>query len=270
MTSLPVAAAPLPPDVGAAGGPAKPEPRRRLGRPAPFAPTLVIAAAMVGSACTPKPPSADLFPLEAGHRWTYRQVIDWEDDTRDVSSLVLRTTGTEDFEGKPAFHRRSDDGLHYWLRRDETGIYRIASRHELTAEPTKDPAPRFVLKEPLAVGTEWQSQTVAYLLKRRQGFPPEIRHEGKPVTMRYEIEALNETVTVPAGRYEGCLRLRGQASLRLYADPVAGWRDMPLTTTEWYCRGPGLVKLERNEPATRMAYLTGGRLTLELDDWSRP
>lgn len=230
----------------------------------------LLAATAVASACTPKPPSADLFPLESGHRWTYRQVVEMEDNTRDVGSLVLHALGPEDFEGKPAFHRRSDDGLHYWLRRDAGGIYRVAMRHELDAEPAKDPAPRFVLKEPLAVGTEWQASTVAYLLKRRQGFPPEIRHEGKPVMMRYEIEALNETVSVPAGRYEGCLRLRGHATMRLYADPVAGWRDMPLTTTEWYCRGPGLVKLERDEPAARMAYLTGGKLTLELSRWDAP
>jgi hypothetical protein len=214
-------------------------------------------------------PSAELFPLEPGHRWTYRQVAELEDGARDVVSLVLRTLPGEDYEDRPAFRRRSDDGVLYWLRRDPTGIYRVASRHELQPEPVKDAAPRYVLKEPLAVGTEWQAPTVAYLLKRTQGYPPELRNEGKPVAMRYAIEALQETVTVPAGRFERCVRVRGSGTLKLYADGTAGWRDMPLITLEWYCPGPGLVKLEREEPA-KSPFLIGGRLTMELQEWERP
>lgn len=228
----------------------------------------LAAAALLAAGCDRPPPSADLFPLDGGHRWTYRQLTELEDDSRDDTTLVMRTLPSEDFEGKPAFRRRSDDGVNYWLRRDETGIRRIASGHELAQEPTRDAPGRYVLKEPLAVGTEWQAPTIPYLLKRRQGFPQELRHEGKQVMMGYRIEALKESVTVPAGRYEGCLRVRGQASLRLYADAVAGWKDIPLTTTEWYCPGPGLVKLERVEPA-KSPYLTGGKLTLELQEWDK-
>jgi len=38
------------------------------------------------------------------------------------------------------------------------------------------------------------------------------------------------------------VRVRGHGVVRLYADAVVGWRDMPLTTLEWYCPGVGLVK----------------------------
>jgi hypothetical protein len=48
---------------------------------------------------------------------------------------------------------------------------------------------------------------------------------------------------------------------------VAGWRNMPLTTTEWYCRGVGLVRLERREPSLGSSFLTGGSLTMELVAW---
>ncbi len=227
-----------------------------------------LAAALLAAGCSKPPPSADLFPLESGHRWTYRQLTLMDDDSRDDASLVMRTLPSEDFEGTPAFRRRSDDGVNYWIKRDETGIRRIASGYELAKEPTRDEPGRYVLKEPLVVGTEWQATTIPYLLKRRQGFPQELRHEGKQVMMGYRIEALKETVTVPAGRYEGCLKVRGQASLRLYADAVAGWKDIPLTTHEWYCPGPGLVKMERLEPANS-PYLTGGKFTLELLEWDK-
>ena len=52
----------------------------------------------------------------------------------------------------------------------------------------------------------------------------------------------------------------------LFADPVIGFKDMPLTTTEWYCPGPGLVRVVRNEPANS-TFLVGGTQTLELNEW---
>jgi hypothetical protein len=71
---------------------------------------------------------------------------------------------------------------------------------------------------------------------------------------------------VPAGHFDRCLRVRGSASVRIYADPASGWRDMPLTTLEWYCPGVGLARMERSEPAGS-AFLTGGTRTLELESW---
>jgi len=54
--------------------------------------------------------------------------------------------------------------------------------------------------------------------------------------------------------------------MRLFADPVVGWRDLPLTTTEWYCKGVGLVRVVREEPAAS-TFLSGGTLTMELTSW---
>lgn len=238
--------------------------------PGPRVAASLLVAAVLGAACTDrKPPSAELFPLDAGHRWQYRQQVEMEDGSTETSALVMSTLAPEDHEGRKAFRRHSADGVDYWLRRDETGVYRVAMRHELQPEPLKDAAPRYVLKEPLVVGTEWQATTVAYLLRRSQGFPSELRHEPQPIAMRYVIDALNQTVSVPAGRYEGCLRVAGAGVLKLYADPTNGWRDLPLATLEWYCPGPGLVKLERREPAGS-PFIVGGTLTLELADWEAP
>ncbi|MFG5407535.1 hypothetical protein ABXN37_04680 [Piscinibacter sakaiensis] len=142
----------------------------------------------------------------------------------------------------------------------------MASRHETEAEPEPDPQPRYVLKAPFTPGTQWQAPTTAYLLQRRNEFPREIRHSHPSVTMSYRIEATGLRVQTPAGDFDGCLRVQGTATVRLFADPTAGWKDLPLTTTEWYCPGVGLVKLERDEPASS-AFLSGGRLTMELSAW---
>ena len=228
---------------------------------------LLAAAVLALLAGCKEPPGSSLFPLEEGRRWTYRLSSEWENDTRERETVVLSNLGRDSvLESGSAWHRRSDTGLDYWLRADATGIYRVAAKSDVDAEPKPDPTPRFVLKAPIAVGTSWQTTTTTYLMRRNSEFPPEIRHAHPSVPVVWTIEALDDRVEVPAGRFEQCVRVKGLALLRLFADPVNGFKDMPLTTLEWYCPGVGLVKVERREPANS-TFLTGGTMTMELMEW---
>jgi len=228
---------------------------------------LAGATAALLAACSGSPPSASYFPLDAGHRWVYDSAAEREDNSVEHEPLVLRTLGEESLpSGGRAHRRRSDSGVDYWLRADDTGVFRVASKTDLEAEPSPDKAPRYVLKTPLTVGTQWQAMTTSYLLRRRNEFPPEIRHTHAPVLMQYRIEAVGEKLKTRAGEFSDCIRVQGTAAMRLFADPVNGFKDLPLTTTEWYCKGVGLAKLVRSEPA-QSTFLTGGTLTLELTEW---
>ncbi len=227
---------------------------------------LALSGVTVLAGCG-QPAGSDLFPLGQGRRWVYDVKTEWENNTLDHETFTFTGHGSEALEDGRAFRRRSASGVDYWLRTDATGIYRVASKTDLDAEPQRDPAPRYVLKFPLQVGTAWQNPTTAYLLKRNQEFPPEIRHSHPNIPMQYVTEALGERVATRAGTFEGCVRVKGTASVKLFADPVVGWKDMPLTTLEWYCPGVGLVKLERREPANS-TFLAGGTLTMELIEWN--
>jgi len=228
--------------------------------------TIAIAGLLLAG-CSGPPASTSYFPLEAGHRWVYEQVSEWENNTVDREPLVLSTLGSDSLESGSAWRRRSDSGIDYWLRADDTGIYRVATKTDLQEAPEPDKAPRFVLKMPLAVGTSWQTPVTSHLLRRNADFPPEIRHTHKPVPMTWRIEALGEKLATRAGNFSDCIRVQGTAVMRLFADPVVGFKDMPLATTEWYCKGVGLVKVQRTEPANS-TFLTGGTMTLELIEWN--
>ncbi len=225
-----------------------------------------LLAAAVLAACGAAAPGDSYFPLGAGHTWQYRVVTEWENQNTERETLELSTHGEDNMSGAPAWRRRSASGVDYWLRSDATGIYRVATKTDLQAEPEADKLPRYVLKMPLAVGTTWQATTPSYLMRRRSDFPPEIRHSHPAVAMTYTIESLGETVKTPAGAFNDCLKVKGMATIRVFADPAQGWRDLPLTTLEWYCKGVGLVKLERQEPANS-PFLIGGSLTMELMQW---
>jgi hypothetical protein len=228
-------------------------------------PLAAAAVALLAAGCTP-PPTAALFPLDKGHRWTYDVTTAYDDQTVEHDTQVFTTEGSESIEGGSAWRRRSDAGVDYWLRSDATGTYRVASKSDIDAEPKLDQPARYVLKMPLAVGTTWQASTTAYLLRRRNEFPPEIRHTHPAVPMTYAIDALGQSLPTRAGNFKDCVRIKGTSLLKLFADPVVGWKDLPLTTLEWYCPGVGLARLERHEPA-HSSFLTGGDLTMELVSW---
>ena len=217
--------------------------------------------------CGRDTPRDVLFPLEADHRWTYSVATQWSDGNSDQHTLSLTTLGEERLPGggdqEAAWRRRSDEGIDYWLRADASGIRRIATRALFDQAPRPDPPQRYVLKAPYTVGTRWEAPTTAYLLMRKFDFPREARYTYAPVPMTYRIEADNQSVDTPAGRYTACLRVRGTATMRVYADPIIEWREAPLTTLEWYCPGVGLVRMERTEPPLS-TYMVGGTQVLAL------
>lgn len=230
---------------------------------------LVTTTALALAGCGAAPGDDALFPLADGHRWTYRvsTVID-EADATLRETLVLATAGADTIDGAPSWRRRSDSGIEYWLRSDATGVYRIASRNPLEREAALDKPRRYVLRKPYVVGTEWEAPTTTYVLARKNEMPHEVRYldKFKALPMTYRIEATGEKVRTPAGEFDSCLRVAGRAEIRLYVDALFQWREIPLTTLEWYCPQVGLVRLERKEPSpTRL--MVGGSVTMELTSW---
>ena len=85
--------------------------------------------------------------------------------------------------------------------------------------------------------------------------------------MSYRVASRDETVIVPAGKFEHCLLVEGDAKLTMFADPMTGYTDVPITTREWYAPGVGLVKLERTEPLDSSVF-KGGSYVFELVGFS--
>jgi hypothetical protein len=221
------------------------------------------------ASCGGAPPEP-LFPLEAGRRWAYQLTTAYEGGELDAvrERLELRSRGAVDFGGAAAWKRTSSSGAAYWLRRDDSGVFRVASQGPLDGAPRDDGAARYVLKRPYAVGTAWEASTTSYVLRRRNEFPPELRHLARYRTlpMKYRIAALDEAVETRAGRFGGCLRVDGSGEIRLYVDEQLAFRDVPFTTREWYCPGVGLAKLERVEHSPTR-FVVGGTVTMELVEY---
>ena len=123
-----------------------------------------------------------------------------------------------------------------------------------------------MLRKPYVLGTQWEASTVAYILQQRNSMMKELRYNSKPLMMKYRIGALAQKIETAAGTFEGCIRVEGEAKIKLYVDAELVWREVPIFSTEWYCPGVGLVRVERVETSPSRLLL-GGSMTLDLTQW---
>ena len=268
--SPPCAASRLPPLVPGGDrpcGPAEPVPRddwvsdTRSGQVIWWTSAAWLAVVVLLSGCTGRDIGNDWFPLREGDEQTLA-VTYAMDEPREPEQWTMRVQAPATFQDQPVAVRHHSAGVNYYLKVDEQGVRRVATRTDIDNEPTADAEPVWVLKAPYQVGTEWSTVTVPYLLQRKNEHPRDLKYTHK-AQMSWRIEAVDDSVKLADGsEHKPCLRVVGQARLNLYTDPVNGFTDVPLISREWYCKGEGLVKMEREEKVPS-GFLTGGVLRAE-------
>jgi hypothetical protein len=223
---------------------------------------IAICAVGTLTACSGTNQSEAWFPLDTAAPQTYA-VRTQRGDEVSTQTWTQRAIGPAPWEGGVAYVRTHSEGVEFYLRKTADGsIERVAHRTVIDHQPIADEAPRTVLKAPFAVGTEWKTQSVPYVLRRKNEYPYDLKHSHK-VQLDWKIEALDERVETRAGTYSPCLRAVGRGALNLYTDPVAGFANVPIVSTEWYCKGVGLAKWIRSEKV-RTGFFVGGEITAEL------
>lgn len=134
---------------------------------------LPLAALVAACARAPVAPPrgaspGDYFPLAVGNEWVYRDESPNLPPRAGPSSRTVRI-----------------------LERTRDGYYRDNERGELRADPDcLHDRSRRLLCAPIEPGKTWASVV------------------SVASTERYEIAAVGETVVTPAGRFEGCVRVR--------------------------------------------------------------
>ena len=229
-----------------------------------------LAALTALTACDKPAHEHPYFPLAEGHSWTYEVSTQFDDPEghTDITHTTLTNMGGELLNNQPSWRRRSTEGVEYWLRQDDKGLTRVATRSALDARATLDAAPRTVLPDPLVVGAHWETDTTLYFLRRRSERPAEFRlvEKYKAIPMTYTVTDLNQKVSTPAGDFEGCALVSGRADVVMWIESAMSFKPTPVLTREWYCRGVGLVQLEREEPTTAR-FFQGGFLRMKLTTW---
>lgn len=231
---------------------------------------LVLAGLLLLGGCGDN--GVDYFPLEPGTRWRY-SVERTTMDGINEQKFVVQAATPRVWQDERLPVRISLDGTLLYYKKNEQGVFRMAGQHRFDLKPVAIAEDRrMVLKQPLKVGTHWKESSATIVLART-GPPQRSEYEiTAPVTIRYVIEAADDTVTVPAGRFENCLRIHGQGRQSDYdAGNYIDRTDITVEQTDWYAPGVGLVKSVRKESTTSKVLNWGsmqtfaGQIVFELE-----
>ncbi|MGR8920501.1 MAG: TapB family protein [Gammaproteobacteria bacterium] len=234
--------------------------RRRLRELAAAA--LLLAAGCGGGG----PAGTGTFPLDEGLSWRYDVVTTTQAGTSrevfEVTNLGPRGAGDTEY-----YVRRTSSGTDYHFVTDSDGVWRVGKRLVVELEPQPDLPPRLVLPATPAVGAQWQNSTHPYVLQRLVNDGVDMRR-AYVVPMNYTVEAVDDTVSVPAGEFSGCVKVVGRAELQMYVDGPTGLRSIPLVTEEWYAPDVGLVRLRRTE-TIESTLMASGTFEMSLAAFAR-
>lgn len=222
------------------------------------------------SSCSKKPVGSEYFPLNKGITWTYDLKIQYTNEKEVVDrQLIITNLGLEKFGEKSYYVRRTSSNIDYYHNFDEQGLYREGLRTIVETKPRLDRERRYVLKQPLEIGTEWREISRPILMLRVYPYRVKVGKDAQ-VPMSYRIESLSETVTVPAGTFNNCIKVVAEGVFKIYTDAVNGETEIPVRQEEWYAPGVGLVKQVRSEldrdiiDVFKTPIFLGGNSTLAL------
>ena len=222
--------------------------------------SLAIFFLAICTSCSNKEYS--YFPLNSGLKWHYNVLLTTRDGLKK-QKYILHNIGSDKLNSEPVFLRKSLDGTTLYYSVLEKGIYYLGSSDSRILDPKFISNKQLVIPKPFTIDTKWEQLTTTKLLKKTG--PPqttEFKIIAK-VPLEIKIESLDDTVVVPAGQFDNCMRIKMTGSSYKNAGNYVGLTLVNVEQTNWYSPGVGLVKMERLE-TTQSAALDKGTLSIEL------
>ncbi len=163
--------------------------------------------------------SADTyFPLKQGISWTYEIVS----DKHPTQKVVVTNLAPREVKGTKVTLRKSEakgPARYYLVGSDDKGIFRFGEQKSETAEPEIITPRDYYIKNPATTGTTWDTTT---------------KMGADEVTINLTIESNSDSISVPAGKYKDCLKIKHAGGTQK--------KDLTIEAYEWYAPEVGLVK----------------------------
>lgn len=208
---------------------------------------------------------ATYFPLQSGYKWRYDVAMTTRDGL-EQQKYILNNLGRSELNTESVFARQSLDGTLLYYAKDDAEVRYLGSDSRDKPGGEFKPDQLVVMKHPPALDERWEAYSETRLLKKTG--PPQ-KTEFKivaKVPLDVTVESLTETVSVPAGIFNNCLKIRMTGSMMKDAGNYVGMTLINVEEIRWYAPGVGLVKLERVE-TTQSDALDKGSLLVELADF---
>jgi hypothetical protein len=193
--------------------------------------------------------SKDYFPLDEGRRWEYQVYVKKKDPwylsgpIKISAKQVCTIFPQREIKGKkvtPMQIEQIQRGSVYtrflFYVKDQNSIYEFASQKPEDVEPKifHD----YIIKYPIQVGNSWQETETSSLEPRIS------------VPIKSTIESIDEVVTVPAGTFKECLKIKSIGfAEKVFGEEEQKWPPPPKEYVKiereryyWFAPGVGIIK----------------------------
>jgi len=199
------------------------------------------------------------YPLKEGMIWEYQMTSGSMMGGSGGSKIVVTNFTSRELNGKKVTPQKYDvqgQTVFVFMVDDSSGVSIFAKQNPGAIDPEIEKNQNYAIKYPIKVGTAWEDRTETSLL-----------NEKVSITLTSTIERIDEVVTVPAGTFEKCLRVKsiGNTSKNM---GIFGVASISVEQYAWYAPGVGTVKSISKEKSNNLM-LGGGELTLQLESFKK-
>jgi hypothetical protein len=196
--------------------------------------------------------SKNYFPLDEGKRWEYHFFLKTGEEgllgpvSKMSGERMLTNFPQRELKGEKVTPQQREDEIRgsnrisfYFYIKDQSGVYEFAHQGLGQVEPKI--AYDIIIKYPIKIGNRWQETETSE-------FEPEIS-----IPVESTIESINEVVTVPAGTFEDCLKIK---TVGFAEKDISGeWRPKETVRIDrecymWFAPGIGIIKVILKEEKT--------------------
>ena len=188
------------------------------------------------------------YPLNEGMTWRYQS---------SLGTLVVRNLAPRELGGKTVTPQQTGPELTFIVD-DNTGIYDFAKQSPGDIAPQMLSAPYYqYVQKPVALGTTWEDKSQTVLFAKTVS-----------VQRRCTIDMVDDDVTVPAGTFKNCIRVRCGGSALVPVES-RGAAEVTVETYSWYALGVGRVRWTTREKSNNPLFGPGGEFSVELVSFTR-
>ena len=210
------------------------------------------------------------FPLSNGKIWNYSIVINPGVEDKLVYKKTNFTLKKQTILGKEQKNEkqvypviREDNSIYYYAK-NKNGITREGVQQKGNYPIKYEKDEKYVLKFPLKLGTEWQSVRKTYSSMRRYAYIDYTANTN--FVLKYKITSIKDSVKVPAGKFDNCIKIIGNGNTTFIGDREIGTIKILVSTIDWYAPNVGLIKSIREEETDSDLFGTS-KMVQVLDDY---
>ncbi|NIM13265.1 MAG: hypothetical protein GTO45_14225 [Candidatus Aminicenantes bacterium] len=198
------------------------------------------------------------YPLKEGKTWEYQMSLSSLLGAGGTQKVIVTNFAQRKMKDKIVTPQKIDMlGLSsfVFVSKDSEGIFEFATQIPGSIEPKIKPLPNYFLKYPIKVGTTWNYETQTILLQKNFS-----------INLKCSIESINEVITVPAGTFKGCVKVKGVGSRKERMGMLFGKTDINVEHYNWYAPGVGTIKSIIKEVSNKMM-IGSGTFSIQLESY---